>query len=360
MTRPRNKGYRDLPPNLYYHKRFNKFVYRHPATRRMFYIDPSKDDPIQIAIQANMQLMKQPSKVRKILNLTIGISTWCDAYFNEVLPERELSPKTLADYRHKIGVIKKHFVDREIELITTLNITDFLKQFPAIQSNRYRSLLVDLFNAAESKGYRDGNPAEKSATRKEKRKRDRLDIADFWDIYNHPENPKALKSAMLLFLITTQRPVDLCGVLKTNVYDGHVHIIQSKTKKRIAIKITPWLQEILDECFNDGIDSPYIIHRISENPAMAKRNAHPTMCTVNWLSKEFSYIRNKLPKFRGMAASKRPPFYEIRSLAKTAYEKSGYNSKNLAGHSKKMHDHYLEGHDIWNVVEIDVNIARTT
>lgn len=160
-------------------------------------------------------------------------------------------------------------------------------------------------------------------------------------------------------MITTQRPKDLTTLSKDNYFNEHLHFKQSKTGKRLAIKVIPSLKQLIEECLNDGIESPYILHRIPAHTAMAKRNTHITQCAVGWLSREFAFIRDKLPEFQTITKEKLPTFYEIRSLAKARYKKLGYNSKDLAGHAtEKMHKHYLTGHDIWEDIEINVNITE--
>lgn len=363
MTRPRNKGYKDLPPNLYYHKASKMFVYRHPITKRRWYIPPG-DDAYQIAIEANLRLMQKSERVRQILNLTINFSEWCNRFEDKILAERKLAISTLKDYKLKLKQIRKHpAFQKNIDLITTLDCSEFLDLFPPTQSNRYRSLIVDMLNEACSKGHLEINPAQKIKPKVLEKQRQRLTLKSFWAIYNHKETPKFLRDYMLLALLTTQRPADVCRMKIEHIYDGKLHVAQRKRrmKKRIAIVINKDLQAAIDQCGNDEIGSPYLVHKIPESRRAHNLHDHHTYCNENIVAREFARIRDQFPEFKQMLPAAKPTLYEIRSLGIAELEKRGFDSTLLAGHdTKEMNALYKEGHDIWEQVDVSVCILDHT
>ncbi|UBX30829.1 phage integrase Arm DNA-binding domain-containing protein [Arsenophonus apicola] len=120
MTRIRKTKNRDLPPNLY--KRNGYYSYRDPRTRKEYGLGRNKAYAINEAISANQLLMK----AEKVKPLTERIDGQGTVYFHEfldryeeILKTRGLREKTLKDYKQRIGVIRKGFVNAPIQNITT-------------------------------------------------------------------------------------------------------------------------------------------------------------------------------------------------------------------------------------------------
>ncbi|MFS1539818.1 MAG: site-specific integrase [Candidatus Phlomobacter fragariae] len=82
--------------------------------------------------------------------------------YEEILKTRELREKTLKDYKHRIGVIRKGFLDTSIQNITTKNIADFLHAFireeKITTAKLMKSLFNDCFKEAISLGLLQTNP----------------------------------------------------------------------------------------------------------------------------------------------------------------------------------------------------------
>ena len=236
----------------------------------------------------------------------------------------------------------------------------------AVSSNRYRSLLIVIFKYAVAKGLCKENPADKTLPQLEKKKRQRLELEEFLEIYHHSEAEQWFKNAMDLGLQTLQRREDLVNLKFSDIKDGYLYVIQRKTEKHgdaayLKIKITPPLQDIINRC-RDYFLSPFILHRKpdkhSKQNYSAESKEHFTQITPDYLTKTFSNIRDKLPRFKSMSIVKRPTFHEIHSLGIKQYENLGIDAQGLAGHkTRAMTDKYKIGHEPqWTEVEAGLDL----
>ena len=88
-----------------------------------------------------------------------------------------------------------------------------------------------------------------------------------------------LKNAIDLAMLTTQRRIDIINMKWSHIVDGHLHVAQQKTTDEpedefeisegagyVRIKIDAEHQNVLNRC-KDGIESPFIIHRILQRKA---------------------------------------------------------------------------------------------
>ncbi|MFS1537691.1 MAG: hypothetical protein ACL7BU_02235 [Candidatus Phlomobacter fragariae] len=83
---------------------------------------------------------------------------------------RGLREKTLKDYKQRIGVIRKRFLDAPRQNITTKNIADFLHPFihegKITTAKVMKKSLIDCFKEASASGLVQLNPAELTKTPK--------------------------------------------------------------------------------------------------------------------------------------------------------------------------------------------------
>ena len=218
-----------------------------------------------------------------------------------------------------------------------------------------RSLLMNLFSEAAPKGYCDDNPVSLTKPKKITKSRKRLDLESLKEIINAA--PPWLQIAIYMALHTLQRPHDLLNIKYDDIKDGFLYVIQSKTEKygasaHLKIKITQRLQQIIDSS-KDGIESPYVIHRAPKSKRIRKDTDHYTQITRDYLTREFSVLRDELGLYQDLEPNERPTFYEIRSLGIKLYENNLLvNEQKLAGHTtSKMTDHYKKGYDEWTAIE---------
>ena len=367
MTRPRNKNNKGLPPNLY-EGIHGYYKYRRPDTGKWHSIGKDRVKAISAAKQLNSILLPGRDLVDKVINNeAVGaFGTFLDRFEFELLPKRNLAELTLKDYKKKLIHIRKALGEKITDELSVQDISTFLDTFPSIASNRYRSLLLLIFRYAVSKGVCKENPAEKTIPETEEKERQRLELDDFLEIYHYVESEPWFKNALELGLHTLQRREDLVNLKFTDIKDGHLYVIQKKTEKHgesahLKIKITPTLESIISRC-RDLIVSPYILHRrpdrCSKQNYKADSKQHFSQITPDYLTKIFSYIRDKLPRFKSVPVRKRPTFHEVRSLGITLYEKQGIDAQALAGHkTRAMTDKYKEGHEPqWTEVEAGLEL----
>ena len=55
-------------------------------------------------------------------------------------------------------------------------------------------------------------------------------------VYSHAE--QQIKDLMDIAYLTGQRPIDIVGLRRDNIHDGHLHIQQRKTKAKLRFELT--------------------------------------------------------------------------------------------------------------------------
>ncbi|WP_339053507.1 tyrosine-type recombinase/integrase [Arsenophonus endosymbiont of Crataerina pallida] len=327
MTRIRKIKNRDLPPNLY--KRKGYYSYRDPRTRKEYGLGRNKAYAINEAISANQLLLN----TEKIKPLTERIDGQGNVYFHEfleryedILKTRGLREKTLKDYRQRIGVIRKGFIDTPIQNITTKNIADFLHTFiregKITTAKILRVSLIDCFKEALASGLVQLNPAELTKTPKIKVQRARLSLDDFNTILSLiNDDHHWLSQAMKLALVTGQRVSDIAKMKWKDIYDGKLWIVQQKTETKIAIPLDLEIEstKLINILKNINHVADFVITK------------NKKQITAVRISTEFTKFRDKTK----LAWDGSPPsFHEIRSLSARLYtEKNGSEfTRKLLGH----------------------------
>jgi integrase len=327
-----------LPNNLYESK--NYYNYKHPITKRWFYIGSDRETAIKEAEQINWSLMPKSELVKKVLDSeqSKNFSEFIDYFITDILPAKNLAKKTVQDYTQKIPHIKEHLGNKSIEKIDTKDISEFLKKYPPTQSNYYRAVLSVIFKHAIDEGFTDKNPAASTLKKTTTKQRERLTLENYHAIHAHA--PNWLKNAMDLALITAQRREDIANLKWTDIHDGFLWIQQHKTKNRIKINLSEDIKALLIKCKGEN---EFVIGEIKGN---AER-----------ITKGFAEAREK----SGLETT--ATFHEIRSLSAHLYEESGIDKKQiqmLLGHTtEKMTEHYLEGHgEKWTEITATDRILR--
>ncbi|MFS1583880.1 MAG: phage integrase Arm DNA-binding domain-containing protein [Candidatus Arsenophonus phytopathogenicus] len=226
MTRIRKIKNRDLPPNLY--KRNGYYSYRDPRTRKEYGLGRNKAYAINEAISAN-QLLLNTEKVKPLTERIDGQGTvyfheFLDRY-EEILKTRGLREKTLKDYKQRIGVIRRGFIDAPIQNITTKIIANFIHEFikdgKITTAKALRKSLIDCFKEALEAGLVQTNPAELTKTPRIKIMRSRLSIEDFNAILKSINyDDYWLSHAMKIALITGQRISDISKMKWEDIHNN--------------------------------------------------------------------------------------------------------------------------------------------
>ena len=303
-------------------------------------------------------------------------------YEEEYLPTKNLATKTLKETKSRLSKLKDDLgirVTKEMEVEDIANYLD--DNFFNTQYVKYRTTLIDVFKFALTKGLARDNPAlptlPRSTKRNDPKQRERLTLEGYEAVYDSAE--QWLKNAMDLSLLTLQSREEICGLRKKpkskNIYytdppewvqsehpqwldeleEGHIYIIRGKTAKstdrafiRIKISDIEGLQAVISRC-NDGIVSPYLIHRSPEKRRLGKKK-HWTQVLPDYLTSCFAKSRKKSGYYSHLEARQCPTYHEIRSTGGDRYLGLGYSKEFvnfLYGHTTmEMSNYYLSGHRI--------------
>ncbi|MDX6053208.1 MULTISPECIES: tyrosine-type recombinase/integrase, partial [unclassified Klebsiella] len=291
------------------------------------------------------------------------LKEWIERY-SVVLQRRvergEIRPRTRQGRMQDAKVLLARLPTSALTEISSMEISAILAEYidddKIRRAKGLRESWIDLYREAQYDGKvpHGCNPAE--ATRKPiaKVKRRRLSLDEWRQIYDMAD-AHYIKSAMLLALITGQRPGDIVNMKFTDIKDDLLYIKQSKTGAKIAIplelrcvEIDMNLREAVAIC-RDRVLSKYLIHHTK---TVAKIKAGDPV-TVHSLGRKFAKARD----LAGIAADDErelPTFYEQRSLSGRLYKAHGLDVQMLWGHkTEKMSELYLDDRaDNWQVISL--------
>lgn len=360
--RPRKRGSRDLPENLYAKKVGSRtyYQYRHPVTHEYTGFGYDKREAVDAARQLNQLLIQKASLVDKVILPSETVSDYLEHYRDEVLPNRRvngqpLSDRTLGEYQRIIKTLISEIGHHSFETIRQKDIADYLKtRSTAEVYNKHRSLLVMFFRQAISDEKIGINLAEQVIKRDaEMIKRAPLSLDQYKAIYQHASTP--IRNAMELSLNALQRRTDVQRWrFDSKVTDAsgnsHYRVIINKTKKHgkqsyleipadmpVAYSAAgaKTLEDIVRNC-RDDLASPHLIHQQPQRRKASKEKEHSMQLSPGEISKGFAAARDAA----GITAKfKYPPtFHELLALGQSIRElEQGWTTedcKKLRGHSK--------------------------
>lgn len=276
----------------------------------------------------------------------------------------------------------EHYGDTKTKSITLETVNTYLNQFFSDKSNneynRGVSFLKRVFGILHDQSAMDINPAlHKRSKRKDKPQRQRLTAPDYLKMlsitYEQPENYLFLNIAMRLAVQTTQAVNEITDMKYDDVewYDepimhndltvfGYIQVHRKKTEdqdaSRIKIPITNALKSIIEDS-KDDTASPYIVHRATQSSVVSKGCTHSTQLTNQYLSKQFSKLRDYAGIGSHLTTEQKPTFHELRALACKLFDEQGHNPQKRMAHSDPESTKiYLAGHVKW----VDVEPAELT
>lgn len=346
---------RTLPKNLTYRKGRKAYAWRNPLTKKEFTLGRiSKQEAIANAIEANYFVSQNYTPVALIEKLkglnTITVKKWIERY-KEILNRRDLSACTYKVRHSQLMTIEKRIGGLILTEITTRHVASFLEEWIAEGKNTMagtlRTVLFDMFREAIIEGIVSANPVEPTRVQKGKVTRERIkDMETYNAIRKAAEQlPPWFQLAMDLAMVTGQRREDISRMKFSDIYDGRLHVTQSKTGMKIAFPLSLTLSvaglrlgTVVDRCRllskSDFLISP-------DN----RKNEDGRGVNPDGLTRKFIAARN----LTGIQFSNKPPtFHEIRSLAGRLYkEQYGEDfAQKFFGHvSDKMTKMYLNERD---------------
>ena len=362
MARPRKYNI-DIPGLSCFTDARTKKVYwryKHPVTGKFHGLGTDETAAKAIATEANQrlaerqlsQLLRARDEISRATGKSISVNAFVEKY------------KTIQEERYKAGEIKlttfkqkeaplkaliSHVGFKPIDTVSVRDVVDILEMYKERGQNRMgqivRKVIVDVFKEAQQvgevgPGY---NPAEATKKPKVTVSRSRLSLDEWFLILNNSgDHTYFLRRAMLLAIVTGQRLHDICHMRFSDIWDGYLHIEQSKTGSKIAIPLSLKcdaidysLSDIVSMC-RDKILSPYLLHH-HHAKGTAKRGdmVKPATLTV-----AFSKARDSV-SYDWRKDGSPTSFHEQRSLSERLYRDQGVDTQTLLGHSSKtMTDKY--------------------
>lgn len=366
------RGRRNWPDRLYA-RRFGSRVYyyfRIPDSRR----DVPLGSDFKAAKQAVAIYWAQNTSddVTRVLNRinkpTATVKEHFKWFVETELPERRtrkggpLAAKTLYEYQAMLDhAVIQLGAERAVSEVTRRAIAELLESYPPRMSNRYRSLLSQVFKHAVARGLRLDNPVDATIARRHTVQRRRLDQPSFNAIHEAAE--PWLQRAMNLALWSLQRREDIVQMRVRHWQDCVLTVRQRKVQGHGTglLHITPGhnLRAALIACLNspERDDCPFLVHR---RPARRIKAAswreHRFQVSGEMVSREFTRLRDALELY-GCDPAERPSWHEIRALGGDLYrEQLGWSDDQvqaLMGHtSVEMTKAYLDRHgERWQDVQ---------
>jgi len=179
------------------------------------------------------------------------VSELLDRYEREVVPT--LATSTQKNYVRHIVHLKNWFGDRDPSELKPKDFGPFLdkKGKGRVQRIKQLAVLSACFTQAVSVWYLIERNVLRDVKRPKQLPRDRL-ITDEEFAACKAIAPRRVRLAMELALVTGQRQGDIINFkwsdIKAGANGDELHIYQAKTRKRMAIAVTPQLEAILDRC----------------------------------------------------------------------------------------------------------------
>jgi len=254
---------RNWPDRLYARRRGNRvhYYFRIPGTRR----DVALGTDLRAAKRAVAIYWAQntPGDVTRALNQinkpVVTVREHFTWFAETELSERRtrqgkpLASKTLYEYQTMLDhAVRQLGADRAVAEVTRRAIAELLESYPLRMSNRYRSLLSQVFKHSVARGLRMDNPVDATIARRHTVQRRRLDKPSFDAIYEAAE--PWLQRTMDLALWSLQRRED---IVQMRVRDWQGAVLSVRQRKvqghgTDLLRITPGhnLRAALIACLN--------------------------------------------------------------------------------------------------------------
>jgi len=356
---PRPRRHNVAVPNLYckLDKRTSKvyWQYRHPLTNQFIGFGTDESAAREAATEANRIIAQQQvTQINHLVDMVIRsetksdpglrLSAWIERYKTLCAERLEAQEIALTTYKTRLycaSILEKRYPDIRLRQLNTKAIAVILDEYKdsgkARMSQLLRGVWIDIFKEAQHAGEVEQgfNPAMATRKASMKVRRRRLSLDEWKKIYDmaRAKLPPAAGNAMLLALLTGQRRGDIAKMKFSDIWDGYLHVSQSKTGIKIAIPLElrcdaldMTLSDAVSQC-RDRVKSPFMIHHYKTSGGVKAGDA----VAQSKLSKYFMLARDAA----GISTEhdKTPPsFHEQRSLAERLYRAQGIDTQLLLGH----------------------------
>ncbi|HAT3956097.1 TPA: tyrosine-type recombinase/integrase [Kluyvera ascorbata] len=276
---------------------------------------------------------------------TITLSEWLSAYETLIInriDEGKITLKTAEDYCRTIRFCRRTWPERLLTDITVMEITHAVHEKARDAphaARRIRLNMSDMFTEAQRAAVvpLGHNPALVSRWPRTSVKTERLMLEEWTAIFRVAtyRAPGYFQTAMLLAILTAQRPSDLVKMHRNDIHDDRMlRIEQLKTGERIALPLRLQLS-CLGTSLADVLSLSAPCGRLLQN--RDGKDVH------TW---NLSYWWRICREAAGVTATRGTPptFREQRSLSERLFRAQGIDTQTLLGHKyQRMTDSY---HDL--------------
>jgi len=337
---PKPRKY-NLPNNLTFDKRHNRYRYFNPITRVGTWFGRDRHKAIQRADTANATIAMLQAQRDLAKGMPPTVSNVIGLYVENVVPAKPWDNLTRKNHLFALNLYEREFGKRIFAGVDRIFLGDWLihRCRTGDAYNKKRTRLIDLWKYGIARKFTDLNEAGATLPRSTSQKleinrkvRKRLTTEAFWVI--HEAAPPFLQVAMELSLVTLQARAECCNMRFEDYRDGWLYVIRDKTAADsdmafIRIEETPQINRIIEKGRSDGVLSPYIVHcrPASLRPQHQQNKPHWSYVNPGYLTKTFKRVRDEIGVFDGLESRECPTFHEIRSLGGRIYRKLGFPKK---------------------------------
>jgi integrase len=195
-----------------------------------------------------------------------------------------------------------------------------------------------MFDEAVNYGWIDRNPALQVKHLCAPVMRKRLSLDEWQATYEYAisQSPPWVSRLLLLALLTAQRRADLQKMSFDDVWDGHLHIEQQKTRTRIALPLALRL-DVVGCTLGDAIE--LCRDYAAPGSTLLRKSTGASLARAT-LTARFEWARESAC---GATEVRRaaPGLHECRSLSERLYRDQGIDTRTLLGHKhQSMTDLY--------------------
>jgi integrase len=181
-----------------------------------------------------------------------------DRYVADVIPT--LAPKTQRSYKENIKILRSYFGTK---IASTLVPADFQEFMSVSRGKAYRNKMLTTFSSILSKAVKEWHWLDHNVCpgvkRHEIKSRARQvsdeEIEGLLSIAS-----VSLQHVLRLCLLTGRNQAELVRLRWSQVHEKEILFRDAKPRKTVAVRITPALRAVLDECRKHSGESAYVIN----------------------------------------------------------------------------------------------------
>lgn len=370
-ARPRIAKRRNWPANLNQNGA-GYFYWRDPRTKKDHGLGRDQARAFQEARAANAEIARQTPYTSLVDRLTKPkgktLREWSIEYLVAYERDRGTSASTIKTVKSGVrAALLAPFADKALASITTGDIAKYVKdraEDSADMAKLIRKTLKDMFQEAEAAGEIEAgkNPVTVTRTPKITVERSRLTLEQFQAVYAAAKESSEpwMQRALELALLTGQRREDIAGMKFADVKDGFLHVIQSKGRGTVKLRIPvslrlPAIGISIEECVRlarDAVVSKSILHHVGRQGGRRSGAA----VSPDGLTKAFQELRVKA-EIEWEEGKDPATFHELRSLSARLYTElygPAFAQKILGHSTASMTDMYR---DVRGAEWVEIKVA---